>query len=304
VLLAVASSQFLQPISGAAVAPCRFRIVCIVIVPFPLLLLVVLLLQLLLLIVWLWSWAKYEHRRRSSPPSSSSSSWHPGILDGIFRPVCVCHCGSTQIYWWLAECSYKCMYTGHGIRTQIRGIPLAPRKLCVLRSCRWRRQLQRQQQQCNNGAATDDYDVWRGSTLLTRLGGINSNGFAVVKLPRAGRHAQLQQQQQQQQPAAATTPRSIQHPASSGNNSSYRYSCCPKRNCSKTTRTTMTRMANNCKLWQPNNSGNNNATSNTTFAKCWSAVWPKLRYSPLAEGANNNGHTSVCSMVLSGASIN
>jgi len=81
----------------------------------------------------------------------------------------------------------------------------------VLRSCRWRRQLQRQQQQCNNGAATDDYDVWRGSTLLTRLGGINSNGFAVVKLPRAGRHAQLQQQQQQQQPAAATTP--AQHPA-------------------------------------------------------------------------------------------
>jgi len=86
----------------------------------------------------------------------------------------------------------------------------------VLRSCRWRRQLQRQQQQCNNGAATDDYDVWRGSTLLTRLGGINSNGFAVVKLPRAGRHAQLQQQQQQQQHAASSgSNNTTQYPASS-----------------------------------------------------------------------------------------
>jgi len=73
--------------------------------------------------------------------------------------------------------------------------------------------LQQRQQQCNNGAATDDYNVWPGSTPLTRLGGINSNGLAVVKLPRADRHAQLQQTQQQQSSSSSSSSSMQQHPA-------------------------------------------------------------------------------------------
>lgn len=167
--------------------------------------------------------------------------WNSAVLhkytEGFQGAQCYAHIDTHRMH----------MYTGHGRTHTNPGN--TPQKLCA-------EVMSLASPTCNNNANKSHTGTptmtsmmsGKCSTLLTRLGGINSNGLAVVKLPRPYQHAQLPHHQ----PAMDSVLVVVVFVATSNskNNSSYRYSWCPNGIAAKPPgpNTTMTTMANNCKL--------------------------------------------------------